>query len=130
VFAANIINSATNGSFFFSPNASGDATIGGMWVTFAQNAIPMPVACTFDSLYVIPTAVGAGLGEGDTIIVTLYKNAAATALTVTTTSAAPAVGSLTGQSVAVAAGDLIALQASGAGTSSGSDAIAASLHCH
>jgi hypothetical protein len=130
VFAANIINSATDGSFFFSPNASGDATVGGEWITFAQNAIPMPVACTFDSLYVIPSAVGMGLGEGDVIVVTLYKNAVATPLAVTTTSASPAVGSLTGQSVAVAAGDLIALQASGPGTSSGSDSIAASLHCH
>lgn len=130
VFAANIINSATDGSFFFSPNASGDATVGGDWITFAQVAVPMPVGCAFDSLYVTASAVGIGLGEGGVITVTLYKNTVATALTVTTTSVVPAVNSITGQSVAVAAGDLIALEASGPGTSSGSDTIAASLHCH
>jgi hypothetical protein len=89
----------------------------------------MPVACTFDSLYVIANAVQMGLGGGDVITVTLYRNSVATALTVTVTSAAPAVVSLTGQSVPIAAGDLIALLASGPGTTSGSDTIAASLHC-
>ena len=33
-FAANVLNPATNSSFYFSPTASGDATIGGNWVSY------------------------------------------------------------------------------------------------
>jgi hypothetical protein len=70
------------------------------------------------------------LGGGGSITITLFKNGTPTALTATGSSLVPAVTSLTGQSVSVLAGDLIALQASGPGMTSGASAIGASLHCH
>jgi hypothetical protein len=129
-FAANVVNYATVSSFFFAPNASGDPTLGGNWSAFDQVSVPMPVACTFDSLFVIPSAVPQGYGGGDLITVTLHKNGIPTSLSVTTNSAAPALGSATGQSVSTSPGDLIALQASGPGITAGGGTISASMHCH
>jgi hypothetical protein len=129
VFAANVLNTGTLPSFFFAPNASGDATVGGTWAAYNQVAVPVPTGCTFDSLYVVPSAVPAGLGAGDSITVTLYQNGNPTTLTVNVDSSSPSLVSLTGQSVAVLAGQTIALQASGAGITSGSNTISASLHC-
>jgi hypothetical protein len=128
-FAANILNTGTLPSFFFAPNASGDATVGGTWAAYGQIAVPMPTGCTFDSLYVVPSAVPAGLGAGGAITVTLYQNGNPTSLTVNVDSSNPSLVSLTGQTVAVLAGQTIALQASGAGMTSGSNTISASLHC-
>jgi hypothetical protein len=128
-FAASVVNTANLSSFFFAPNASGDPTAGGTWAAFNQVSVPMPEACTFDSLFVIPGAVPIGLGGGDLITVTFYRNGAPTSLTVTTNSAAPALGSITGQSVLALPGDLIALLASGPGITAGSSTIRASLHC-
>jgi hypothetical protein len=90
----------------------------------------MPVACTFDSLYVYAAAVQFGLGGGGSITVTLWVNNAATplAVTVDNTSGA-ATGNLTGASVSVNPGDTISLQASGNGVTSGSSTLATSLHC-
>ncbi|HTA43560.1 MAG TPA: hypothetical protein VK789_13995, partial [Bryobacteraceae bacterium] len=130
-FTANVLNPATVASFFFQPNATGDATVGGNWTSFSQAAVPMPVACIFDSLYMSSSAVPPGLGGGGVITVTLYVNSAsnATALTASGNSTGPTGGSITGQSVSVNAGDLIALQASGAGIFSGSNTISVSIHC-
>jgi hypothetical protein len=86
----------------------------------------MPVACTFDSLYVMP---GEMVNGGGSITVTLYKNSVPTVLSVTTSAGSAALGSPAGQLVEAVAGDLIALQASGTGLSTGSSAIKSSLHC-
>jgi hypothetical protein len=89
----------------------------------------MPHACTFDSIYVLPNQVQAGLGSGGAITVTLYDNGTATALTASGSSSTGTAGNLTGQSVAAAAGDTIALQASGAGITTGQGTIGVSIHC-
>ena len=128
-FAGIILNPASASSFFFAPNASGDATVGGNWVTFNQTSVSMPASCTFDSLFVNASAIPAGLGLGGAITVTMYKNGSATALSASGNSAIPSGGSLTGASVAVVSGDNIALQASGAGVSTGQGTIRVSMHC-
>jgi len=130
VFAAAVLNPTTDQSFFFSPNASGDATVGGNWTLYSQVLIPIPVACTFDSLYAHADAVQYGLGGGGPITITLWVNNTATALSVTidNTSGAAA-GNHTGASVSVNPGDTIALQATGDGVSNGQEVIATSLHC-
>ncbi len=128
-FAGNIINPATVGQFYFAPNASGDATVGGTWIALSQAQISMPKACSFDSIYVLPSQIPPGLGAGGTITVTLYQNGNPTALTASGNSATGAGGNLTGQSVAVSAGDALALLASGTGISTGEGTIGVSLHC-
>jgi hypothetical protein len=126
IFTASIVNPMN--TFYFSPTAFGDPTNGGAITTFAQAAVPMPVGCTFDKLYVSPSAVPNGQGLGGAIAITLYKNGAATTLTVSGSSSSPALVSASG-SVSVVAGDLIALQGSGAGINSGQSVMNTSLHC-
>lgn len=140
IFLANIFNTL-QADFFFPPSASGDPTAGGQLTTFARTGVPMPFACTFDSIYVQPGTVASGQGYGGSFSVTLWKSAggtgspAATSLTVSATegSASPAVspvaGHLTGASVPVAAGDVIAVFASGAGVDNGAGSLSVSLHC-
>jgi hypothetical protein len=90
----------------------------------------MPVACTFDSLYVNAGAVPSGLGGGGPITITLWVNNTATALAVSVdNTSGAAAGNKTGASVSVNAGDTIALDATGDGVSAGSGFIATSLHC-
>jgi hypothetical protein len=89
----------------------------------------MPVSCSFNSMYVSPSAVPAGLGAGGTITATLYINGSATGLTASGSSLTPASGSMTGASVAVTAGQTVAIQASGAGLGTGQGIINVSLHC-
>jgi collagen type VII alpha len=129
-FAANVLNPGVNSSFYFSPTASGDATIGGNWVSYDQALITMPVACTFDSLYVNASAVPFGLGVGGSITATLWVNNSASTLSVTVDNSSGAgTGHTTGASVAVSQGQTISLQATGAGIPVGSGIIATSLHC-
>jgi hypothetical protein len=129
-FAANVLNPGTNSSFYFSPTASGDATIGGNWVSYDQALITMPVACTFDSLYVNASAVPSGLGVGGSITTTLWVNNLASSLAVTVDNSAGAgTGNTTSGTVFVNAGQNISLQVTGAGISSGSGIVATSLHC-
>jgi hypothetical protein len=45
----------------------------------------MPVACTFDSIYVQPGTVGSGLGFGGSLTVTLWKSAGGTGTPTATT---------------------------------------------
>jgi hypothetical protein len=140
VFTANIYNTA-QADFYFPPSASGDPTASGMLTTFVQTGVPMPVNCTFDSIYLQPGTVGSGLGDGGTFSVTLWRSAGgtgtptATSLTVSGTegSVSPAVSpvahSLTGASVFVAAGDVISIFASGAGVDNGTGPLSVSMHC-
>jgi hypothetical protein len=129
-FAANVLNPGTNSSFFFSPTASGDATIGGNWVSYDQALITMSVACSFDALYVNAGAVPFGLGVGGSITATLWVNNLATALSVTVDNSDGAgTGNTTGANVFVNAGQTISLQVTGGGIAAGSSIIATSLHC-
>lgn len=140
IFLANIFNTS-QADFYFPPSASGDPTASGQLTAFAQTGVPMPVACTFDSIYVQPGTVASGQGYGGSFSVTLWKSAGgtgspgATSLTVSATegSVSPAVspvaGHLTGASVPVAAGDVIAVFASGAGVDNGTGSLSVSLHC-
>ncbi len=90
----------------------------------------MPVACTFDSLYVYASAVPYGLGGGGPITIALWVNNAATALSVNVDNTNGSVmANQTGASVSVHPGDTISLQASGDGVTNGSATIATSLHC-
>lgn len=129
VFAASIVNPFIGSDFFFAPNASGDPTVGGNWTLFDQAAIPMPTACTFDRLYVNLSAVPQGLGGGGPTTVTLYVNNASTPLSASGDTTSGSVHTSATGSVAVVAGDSIALQASGDGLIDGQGAINASLHC-
>jgi len=132
VFAAAILYPTvfSPSGFFFSPNASGDATQSGNLILYNQALIPMPVACTFDSLYVYASAVPYSLGGGGPITITLWVNNAATALSVNVDNTnGSATANQTGASISVHAGDTISLQASGDGVTSGSATLATSLHC-
>jgi hypothetical protein len=131
VFAAAVLNPAS-APFFFSPNASGDATVGGDWILYSQALIPMPVACIFDSLYVNAGAVPPGDGGGGSVTITLWVNGVAKGLSVTVDNTnGAAAGNQTGASIPVSPGDTIALQATGNLVSpiGGEDIIATSLHC-
>jgi hypothetical protein len=129
-FSANVLNPTTVTSFFFAPNASGDATVGGRYVSYARAATLLPVACIFDSLEVNPATVAAGFGSGGQITVTLYVNGAGTALSATGDSSTGSSGATTGATLSVAAGSTIAFGASGAGVSSGQTSLNVSAHCH
>jgi hypothetical protein len=134
-FMASIFNPANASSFFFGPNASGDATIGGsLGTTFAQAGVQMPIACTFDSIIVTPSAIASGFGSGGGITVTLYVDNAATALLATGDSGAGSSGISTlagiyANGIPVARLQTIAIQASGNGLNTGQGTIGVSLHC-
>jgi hypothetical protein len=126
VFTANIYNPQS--TFFSSPNASGDPTNGGLITTAAQAGVPMPVACTFDKIYLSTNAVASGFGTGGAITVTMYKNGLATALTSSGSNTNAAVSFATA-SVAVSAGDLISIYGSGVGFTTGQAPLSVSMHC-
>jgi hypothetical protein len=139
VFTANIYNTAQT-DFYFPPTASGDPTAGGSLMTFVQTGVPMPVACTFDSIYLQPGTVGSGLGIGGALTVTLWTSAGgtgtptATALTASGTEGtvgdtSPVAGHLTGVGIPVAAGDVISIFVSGAGVENGTGPLSVSMHC-
>jgi hypothetical protein len=129
VFAANVQNPGFGEPFFFPPNGSGDTTVGGTWVNFDQVAIPMPVACTFDSLFLYQGPVPQGDGGDGPVTVTLYVNDVISDLTASSDpSTGPASGSGTG-AAPVVPGDLIALEATGDGLVAGVGMISATLHC-
>jgi hypothetical protein len=128
VFLANIVNPSPNGNFYFSPTAFGDPSSGGMLTAVDQVGVPIPVACTFNTIYLSTTAVQAGYGTGGAITVTLVKNGTTQVFSATGSNAAAAVTSGTG-SVSVAAGDLVALYGSGAGFGSGTASLSVSLQC-
>jgi len=90
----------------------------------------LPVSCVFDSLEVNPSAVASGYGSGGQITVTLYVNGGSTSLAATGDSSSASSGIVTGATVSVTAGSSIALQASGAGVSSGQTILNVSAHCH
>jgi hypothetical protein len=130
VFAANVQNPFNGESFFFPPSGSGDTTVGGHWEDFDQVAVPMPVACTFDTLNLYLSAVPQGLGGGGPVTVTLYLNGASTGLVAAADNTDGPVSASINGSVTVAAGDLIALDADGDGvTEDGQGMISTSLHC-
>ncbi len=129
VFAANVVNPATGDTIYFSPNASGDAGFNNNFTTPDQYSIPISVACKFDQLYVIASAVPLGLGGGGSITVSLVVNGIPTSLSTTVdNTGGRATGHATG-SVSVNAGDAIAIGATGPGILFGSSPIATSLHC-
>jgi hypothetical protein len=129
-FAASVLIPTTVSSFFFAPNAAGDATVGGRYISYSGAATLLPVSCVFDSIEVNPSAVAAGYGSGGQITVTLYVNGASTSLTATGNSSSGTSGALTGATLSVTAGSGIAFQASGAGVGSGQTTLNVSAHCH
>jgi hypothetical protein len=126
---ASVLNPSNVSSFYFSPNAAGDATLGGTYIAYAQVAPPIPFSCHFDSLYISPSQVQSGYGVGGAVTATLYIAGTATALTASGDSSVGTSGSITGQSVAVTAGQTVAVLASGAGLSTGQGIINVSMHC-
>jgi hypothetical protein len=128
--SASVLNPANASSFFFSPNAAGDPTLGGVLTAYNQVAMSMPFACNVDSMYMTPTAVLAGHGTGGTVTTQLYVNGSPNgAIAVTGNSSSATTVSVTGQSQHLNVGDTIAILASGAGLSSGQGVINVSLHC-
>jgi hypothetical protein len=120
IFMADVVLGYENSTtYFFAPNQSGDpAFYGATWYDYNNFATFMPVACTFDSLYLAASQIGNYNGSSGSftspIIITLFRNGSATALTqsITPPSGTNLVtASITGQSVAVSAGDTIAFQA-------------------
>jgi|GEM_PF-1234444 len=137
IFTASVILGQANSSTqFFSLNSSYDPSNVGTFLTYNQFATTFPQACTFDSMYL--TSGQSGFGSfSSPITITLFRNGVATALTRAVTP--PSTNSLasaqiTGQSVAIAAGDTVALQATSTSfTTNGSfvplATVSVSLHC-
>jgi Collagen triple helix repeat (20 copies) len=114
IFMASVSLGESNTSTeFFSLNSSGDPSVTGTFVNYNQFATAFPQACTFDSMYV--TAGQSGFGNFTSpITITLLHNGAATALTRSITPPSTntlASAQITGQSVAIAVGDTVAVQA-------------------
>jgi len=137
IFMASVILGQANSSTqFFSLNSSYDPSNVGTFLTYNQFATTFPQACTFDSMFL--TSGQSGFGNfGSPITITLFRNGVATALTkgITPTSTNTlASAQITGQSVAIAAGDTVALQATSTSfTTNGSfvplATVSVSLHC-
>lgn len=137
IFTASVILGQANSSTqFFSLNSSYDPSNVGTFLTYNQFATTFPQACTFDSMFL--TSGQSGFGNfGSPINITLFRNGVATALTkgITPTSTNTlASAQITGQSVAIAAGDTVALQATSTSfTTNGSfvplATVSVSLHC-
>ena len=113
VFGAALINPASPNTLYYNLNGANQQQT-------ANNpeyaGMAMPVACTFDRLYVNTFGVSGG---GDTFTVNLVKNGVDQGLACTVNSAqgAQVLCSDTSHTVSVAAGDVVALkvvQASGA----------------
>jgi hypothetical protein len=139
IFLANVALGASNSSTeFFALNSSGEPSISGLAVTYNSFATVFPVACTFDSLY-LATSQSAYGNFASPITITLFQNGAPTTLTAMiqpATTDTLVTAQLTGQSVSVAVGDTVALQASsssfytGGGQSQGPFAnVSVTLHC-
>jgi hypothetical protein len=130
-YTASVLNPGMLGSFFFSPTASGDATVGGTWVSYDQVQSPMPVGCTFTGLFLKPSPIPAGYGVGGSITITLWLNNTATALTITGDSSANPTATVSdlSHSQVVFTNQNIALQASGPGLLLGQGTLNVSLHC-
>jgi Collagen triple helix repeat (20 copies) len=137
IFMANVLlgqaNSATQ---FFSLNSSSDPSDVGTFLNYNQFATIFPQACTFDSMFLTSGQPGFG-SFGSPITITLFHNGVATALakaitppnTNTLTSA-----QITGQSVAIAVGDTVALQATSTSFTTNQTfvpvaTVSVSLHC-
>jgi hypothetical protein len=129
-FSASVLNPSNIGTFFFSPNAAGDATIGGLLINYNQVAMSMPFACRVDSMYLTPSQVLMGHGAGGPITAQLYINGSgANPITVTGNSASASTVSVTGQAQPLNVGDMIAIQASGPGLTTGQGVLNVSMHC-
>jgi hypothetical protein len=90
---------------------------------YAISAFTMPGSCTFNAIYAAATATNASFLGANTLTYTLYRNGVATSLDVSlaapTTLNATTSANTTGGSVAVVAGDTLALgidQTNGAGS--------------
>jgi hypothetical protein len=137
IFAASVILGQANSTTqFFSLNSSYDPSNVGTFLTYNQFATTFPQACTFDSMFL--TSGQSGFGSfGSPITITLFRNGAATALTsaITPPSANTlASAQITGQSVSIAEGDTVALEATSTSfTTNGSfvpiATVSVSLHC-
>jgi hypothetical protein len=134
--ASVILGQANSSTQFFSLNSSYDPSNVGTFLTYNQFATTFPQACTFDSMFL--TSGQSGFGNfGSPINITLFRNGVATALTkgITPTSTNTlASAQITGQSIAIAAGDTVALQATSTSfTTNGSfvplATVSVSLHC-
>jgi hypothetical protein len=134
--ASVLLGQANSSTQFFSLNSSQDASDVGTFLTYNQFATIFPQACTFDSMFL--TSGQSGFGNfGSPITITLFRNGVATALTKAITP--PTTNTLmsaqiTGQSVSIAAGDTVALQATSTSfTTNGSFVplanVSVSLHC-
>jgi hypothetical protein len=94
----------------------------------------MPTGCTFDSLIVSPSAITSGFGSGGNITVTLFVDNVATALLATGDSGTGSSGisvltGLNANGIPVVRLQTIALQASGAGLTTGQGTVGVALHC-
>jgi len=137
IFTASVILGQANSTTqFFSLNSSYDPSNVGTFLTYNQFATTFPQACTFDSMFL--TSGQSGFGSfGSPITITLFRNGVATALTQTITPPSTntlASSQITGQSVAISAGDTVALQATSTSfTTNGSfvpiATVSVSLHC-
>jgi hypothetical protein len=137
IFTASVILGQANSTTqFFTLNSSYDPSNVGTFLTYNQFATTFPQACTFDSMYL--TSGQSGFGNfGSPITITLFHNGAATAITSAITPPSTntlASAQITGQSVSIAAGDTVALQATSTSfTTNGSfvplATVSVSLHC-
>lgn len=137
IFMASVILGQANSTTqFFSLNSSYDPSNVGTFLTYNQFATTFPQACTFDSMFL--TSGQSGFGNfSSPITITLFHNGIATALTAAITPPATntlASAQVIGESVSVAAGDTVALQATSTSfTTNGSfvplATVSVSLHC-
>jgi hypothetical protein len=124
---ANLNYSGASASPFFAINSAGDSTKGGAAITFAQQAVVMPMACTVNTLYVFQQ-----VSSGSAVSVTLYKSAGGTGVATSTglsVTASNGGGNHATGAVAVAAGDTLAYGLTGAGVGSGTTVLSAGLLC-
>jgi len=137
IFMASVILGQANSTTqFFSLNSSYDPSNVGTFLTYNQFATTFPEACTFDSMFLTSGLSGFG-SFGSPITITLFHNGVATALTKAITppsSNVLASAQITGQSVSIAAGDTVALQATSPSfTTNGSfvplATVSVTLHC-
>jgi len=136
IFLANVVLGASNtATEFFALTSSGEPSISGLATGYNTFATIFPIACTFDSLY-----LATGLSSGNftsQITITLYQNGVATTLTDSIQPPATntlVTAQLTGQSISVAAGDTLALEASSSSFSTNGGTgpyaiVSVTLHC-
>ncbi len=112
---------------FFPINSSGDSTLGGTSVSYSQNAVVVPIACTVNTLYVFQQA-----SSGSSVTVTLYQSAGGTGAATSTglsVTANNGAGNHATGSVSVAAGDTLAFQLTGSGVASLGTVLSTGLLC-